>query len=381
MSLAKRLKRLWKNIKRWYYKQPPNRYFVVPVNKWRSKKDLKPLAVLWAFAHWKWDVAANYLPGYRLMFGVNPINSDFWLEQKKILDKYNPAVFICWGFQAYPEAEEYAHQRGIPIYRMEDGFIRSADLGCKHTLPLSLVLDKMGIYFDATRPSDLENILATYDFAKNSQLIEAAERLMEIMKALKVTKYNIGRLGKIKAGLGPKQKYRILVVGQVEDDASLEYGLASGWTNIDLLKKAHDDHPEAEIIYRPHPDTLHHRINANSSVLEDMSFCTIYSDNIILADLFSEVDHVYTMTSLSGFEALLHGLKVTVVGMPFYAGWGLTDDVQTCPRRTRKLTLVELFCGSYLLYPRYLLNMENAVEGCLETMVQVIKPQFSVIGS
>ncbi|MGJ7724790.1 capsular polysaccharide export protein, LipB/KpsS family [Escherichia coli] len=30
------------------------------------------------------------------------------------------------------------------------------------------------------------------------------------------------------------------------------------------------------------------------------------------------------MTSLSGFEALLHGKRVFCYGMPFYAGWGLT---------------------------------------------------------
>ena len=33
------------------------------------------------------------------------------------------------------------------------------------------------------------------------------------------------------------------------------------------------------------------------------------------------------MTSLAGFEALLRGKPVTTHGQPFYAGWGLTEDI------------------------------------------------------
>ena len=40
-------------------------------------------------------------------------------------------------------------------------------------------------------------------------------------------------------------------------------------------------------------------------------------------------------------------------GTPFYAGWGLTEDRFSCPRRTRKLTLNELVFGALITYPRY----------------------------
>lgn len=46
-------------------------------------------------------------------------------------------------------------------------------------------------------------------------------------------------------------------------------------------------------------------------------------------------DEVHTMTSLSGFEALLHGKQVHCYGLPFYAGWGLTVDEHHCPRRSK----------------------------------------------
>ncbi len=48
----------------------------------------------------------------------------------------------------------------IGTARVEDGFLRSKDLGAKLVPPLSLVLDRSGIYFDPTEPSDLEALIA-----------------------------------------------------------------------------------------------------------------------------------------------------------------------------------------------------------------------------
>ncbi|MEL7318699.1 MAG: beta-3-deoxy-D-manno-oct-2-ulosonic acid transferase, partial [Pseudomonadota bacterium] len=74
-----------------------------------------------------------------------------------------------------------------------------------------------------------------------------------------------------------------------------------------------------------------------------------------MSDLLDQVDALHTLTSLSGFEALLRGCDVTCHGVPFYAGWGLTRDLGDVPdRRARKLSLDELVAGVLLLYPRYL---------------------------
>ena len=54
-----------------------------------------------------------------------------------------------------------------------------------------------------------------------------------------------------------------------------------------------------------------------------------------------------------GFEALLVGCECVCFGMPFYAGWGITDDRLTCDRRKRKLSVEEVFAGAYILYTRY----------------------------
>ena len=52
--------------------------------------------------------------------------------------------------------------------------------------------------------------------------------------------------------------------------------------------------------------------------------------------LISLVDEVHTITSLVG--QIRHRKKVITYGLPFYAGWGLTEDRISCPRRKRKLS-------------------------------------------
>jgi capsular polysaccharide export protein len=60
------------------------------------------------------------------------------------------------------------------------------------------------------------------------------------------------------------------------------------------------------------------------------------------------------MTSLAGFEALIRGKSVTTHGQPFYAGWGLTEDLCPVARRTRNRSLDELVAAALILYPTYL---------------------------
>ena len=67
----------------------------------------------------------------------------------------------------------------------------------------------------------------------------------------------------------------------------------------------------------------------------------------------ARASRVYTVTSQLGMEALLCGTRVTCFGMPFYAGWGATDDRVSCPRRTRRRAPLEIFALAYLRYARY----------------------------
>src|SRR5690606_3499625 len=64
-------------------------------------------------------------------------------------------------------------------------------------------------------------------------------------------------------------------------------------------------------------------------------------------------DRLETMTSLAGFEALIRDKPVGVHGIPFYAGWGLTDDRMAVPRRRREVTVEMLAAATLILYPFY----------------------------
>ena len=64
-------------------------------------------------------------------------------------------------------------------------------------------------------------------------------------------------------------------------------------------------------------------------------------------------DRVWTITSTLGFEALLRGIPVTCLGMPFYAGRGLTTDHAPRPPHRGDATLTDLTHACLIGYPRY----------------------------
>lgn len=234
---------------------------------------------------------------------------------------------------------------GADINRMEDGFIRSSGLGVDLIRPLSLVIDRVGIYYDASRPSGLENMLNTESFY--DELIERAQRLRHTIISEGVSKYNLA--GKVQLTL-PKNKRLILVPGQVETDASIALGSPDIQTNRELLARVRDQHPDAWLIYKPHPDVV---AGARYGELSSNEYYDQLIERGDISELIDRVDEVHTMTSLTGFEALMRGRKVVTYGMPFYAGWGLTEDRLTCPRRKRILTLDMLVAATLILYPTY----------------------------
>ena len=85
-----------------------------------------------------------------------------------------------------------------------------------------------------------------------------------------------------------------------------------------------------------------------------MLYADILAKDADIAYLLSKVAEVHTITSLTGFEALLRGVKVTTYGIPFYAGWGPTNDMASIPaRRTRRIDLYSLIYAALIAYPHY----------------------------
>ena len=126
--------------------------------------------------------------------------------------------------------------------------------------------------------------------------------------------------------------HRVLVVGQVEDDASIKAGAGEVCTNAALLTKARSANPDAVLIYKPHPDV---ESGLRDGAFDARGIADVIATQSDITALLEQVQELWTMTSLTGFEALLRGVKVTTTGAPFYAGWGLTRDLGDVPPRRR----------------------------------------------
>jgi capsule polysaccharide export protein KpsC/LpsZ len=330
---------------------PPN--YVQGGDNWTQHPDY-PVAFLFSFNKRKLSWMHHFLPGYRVVY----VPKDAKIENvEKHLRKCPGAISVTWGYREPEALPPILKQLQMPLYRLEDAFVRSVGLGSHpfHVKPYSLVLDSRGLYYDAHQPSDLEHIYNTYDFANDPELLKEAQTCRAFIQQHGINKYNLPATGEADAleVYGPKSKPRILVIGQVATDASIEYGCLKPTTHVDLLRAAIEDNPDADIIYKPHPEVL-----ATKGFLEDEigtygNRIKVVTAKMGIYNALQTIDKVYTITSLSGFEALLAGVPVVTLGAPFYAGWGLTDDRTPMPRRTKTLTLDALFAGAYLLYPTY----------------------------
>lgn len=258
-------------------------------------------------------------------------------------------MLVLWGRRHDDIAADIPEN--VPVWRMEDGFVRSVGLGSDLRRPSSLVLDQTGIYYDGTSPSDLETFLQNHEF--DSADLARGKRLREKILASRVSKYNVGTQAALdfKAAAGGRDI--MLVPGQVEGDASLQYGAPTINTNAGLLEAARAAAPNAYIVFKPHPDV----VSGNRDGIVPADVLARCADRVVvdadIIDCLEAVDSVHTMTSLTGFEALLRGVKVHTYGMPFYAGWGLTEDTHPIARRARSLPLDGLVYGVLCVYARY----------------------------
>lgn len=255
-----------------------------------------------------------------------------------------------WATRIPRKLEQTAQKNHLPLFRIEDGFIRSVGLGSGFLPPASIIADSRGPYYDPARPSDLEVLLATHPLGESLQ--KRARALIGLIRTQNISKYSAG--GSIPAFDAPAERRIILVPGQVADDMSVRLGGGSIKGNMDLLRRVRATCPDAFIVYRPHPDVdAGHRAGA----IPDADVLHV-ADRISrgggMAPLLDAIDEVHTLTSLTGFEAIMRGLSVTTYGQPFYAGWGLTHDLAPVARRTRRLNIAQLTAATLLLYPRYI---------------------------
>jgi len=312
----------------------------------RRLEDLPALLYATGFSRWKRPHLQRFFPTSELKYIRSPRSMP------------EGSTLLSWGSKG-PSPES---KNKLKVIRIEDGFLRSVGLGAALTPPVSWVSDTRGIYYDPNRPSELEYTLCRHECTPAE--CERAAQLRKRIAEARLTKYNVGK----SSWQRPRDAKRVLLVtGQVESDASIVHGATNIRTNLSLLQSVRQSHPDAHIVYKPHPDVVAGLRSKGRGDRQILDWCDTLVTDVSIDALLEEVDEVHTITSLAGFEALLRGTTVLTYGRPFYAGWGLTVDKgmtpETALRRSRRLSLDELVFGALIRYPTYVsINSGHFIE-------------------
>lgn len=287
-------------------------------------------------------------------------------------------LFLQWGItESTSKKRQHTHATHLsrPVIIIEDGFIRSVDIGLSGTPGLSIILDDTTAYYDATKASRLNKLLES-DIELTVEQKNRARLAINKIVENKVSKYNHAKCLPIKIGKPDRKK--ILLLDQRFGDQSVTSGLADEVTFEKMLNDAIVNNPDCDIIIKQHPDAIK---GGKSSYYSDERLAfTKYVDNVYTVNfdinpysLLDLVEEVYVVTSGMGFEALMAGKKVHCYGMPFYAGWGATVDQKSVTFRTKMRSVEELFYFAYIEASRYFnpdLNRQVEVEEVVDYIIK-----------
>lgn len=292
-------------------------------------------------------------------------------------------IFFQWGLldtKNKSKLRQFARLFGCPVVYLEDGFIRSHGIGLSGEPGLSIIIDDLTPYYDATQASRLETFLASNKLVSKKIQTYCQNCIERIIKH-KISKYNDAPRHKLQIGRHDRKK--LLIVDQRYNDMSVTYGLANSQTFEDMLSDAINYYHDWDIIIKQHPDSIK---GGKSSYFntERLSFAK-EMNNIFIIDydinpysLLELIDEVFVCTSQLGFEACMVEKKVHCYGMPFYAGWGITEDKLKIPRRNKKRNIFEIFYFSYIKLSRYIDPRTNelcSLEHIIDYFKQLTKEQ------
>ena len=157
---------------------------------------------------------------------------------------------LVWGRSPYANrGEAAAAATGAHLVRVEDAFLRSLHPGREGEPPLGLTIDRRGVYFDSSAPSDLEHMLATHPLDDTALLDRAREGMARMVEG-HLTKYSA-----VDPMVAPPEPGYVLVIDQTEGDASIRHGGADAATFREMLVQARLEHPAARIVIKTHPET------------------------------------------------------------------------------------------------------------------------------
>ena len=296
----------------------------------------------------------------------------------------NQDSVVGWGFKSHTlKLKEQVADKHKFIH-LEDGFIGYIGHPAKNGQNVSLIADKLGMYYQSQQPSDLDVSISN---SLTGEQIVRVRKLIEQIQQHGITKYNCySHIGDNKTYPKSLDKLKgqsfVLLVDQVAGDQSVIGAQATEHDFLLMIDEAKARYPESAIVVRTHPDT---QFGKKTGVLANL----IASGAITNVDVCNEICHphslirhakaIFTVSSQMGFEGLILGKKVHCFGLPFYAGWGLTIDSKQCCRRsdiTNKapVTLEQLVYAALIDYPRYC-NPVSQRRCEIEEIVELLKYQ------
>ncbi|AYG66617.1 MULTISPECIES: capsular biosynthesis protein [unclassified Rhizobium] len=287
------------------------------------------------------------------------VRGDFpWLGHyfgsRKLASLLSPGIggIVSWGGRAPAKmADRIARFRRLPHWHLEDGFLRSVGLGKTGAIPLSIVIDDLGLPVDANRPSRLERLIE-----EAGQVEDLGRAIREQIVLNKLSKYN--HLPHRTPRIERTAKRRILLVDQVVGDVSVGRALGS---NASFEKMLADGlASDAQCLIRTHPDVMAGLRKGYLTGSVPKGDVVMMDDAVSVASILDVVDEVWTVSSQFGFDALLRGIPVRCYAAPFYAGWGVTEDrfgvytkAALAGRRTKRRTIDQIAAAAFSLYPTY----------------------------
>jgi capsular polysaccharide export protein len=302
-------------------------------------------------------LAIDHLPqDARIVAGSRGISSithlsGFFGGRKIVSPLSRGDAFIGWGNKASGQkARAWAVKYQKPLAILEDGFMRSVGLGKTGAPAWSIVVDEGGIYYDASKPSRLEGIIESGALTGDPAVHRAA---LALWRKERLSKYNIGA-DEAPSSLAGK----IILVDQVAGDESISGASASETTFAHMIDAALAEHQASDLVVRTHPDVMAGKAKGFLTEGAQRKSIRISTENLSPHAILDAARAIWTVSSALGFEAILRGVPVTTFGIPFYAGWGLSTDRAPAgaiafTRRTRRVTVEELFAAAMLTYARY----------------------------
>lgn len=256
----------------------------------------------------------------------------------------DPDAVIGWGRKlSGRRAIWIARLLRRPLMLLEDGFVRSFERGSPS---ISVIVDELGAYYDARHPSGMEQAIAR---GTDEAQAARARNLINAWCDGGISKYNHAPDHD-----GPLPDPYVLVADQSRGDLSISAGLSSEAAFSAMLEAALAENPEHVVVVKVHPDVLTHGRSSYfpHDMLNDPRIRLI-GDGSHPVRLLRHAERVYVATSLIGFEALLWGKPVRCFGMPFYAGWGLTQDEVAPPDRRGSARIEDVVHAALVTQARY----------------------------